>query len=228
MVRPLLFFLLILLLPLMSKSQVTVSVDPVSFIMTGNPNETDISYHIHVTNTTNQTINIFWSKKMTNNPGTWLSWICDKNVCYVPEVNACPSSKPNVVYAGEGFTLEVHMNPSLIEGSGDYLLNILDESGNILSTIDGQILISHSTAIKETNDTKLTIYPNPATEFFKVSDIAGLKIIELFNIVGNKVRSFEAVPQKQYYIGDLTDGIYLVRLESANGKVIKTIRLSKR
>ena len=228
MMRHLLFLTVILLIPLASRGQVTVSVDPSSFVMTGNPSQTDVVYHVQVTNTSNTSANIYWTKRMTNNPAPWFSWICDKNLCYVPEVNSCPPTKPNVVGPGDAFDIQVHMNPSFMEGDGDYELNILDDQGNILASVPGEILIKNSTAVKETNEPKLTVFPNPTTEFFKVSEISGLKNIELFNIVGNKVRSYDALPQKQYYVGDLTDGIYLVRLVSASGKVIKTIRLSKR
>lgn len=228
MVRLLLFLTLILSIPLVSRGQVTVSVDPATFVLTGNPSQTDVSYHIQVTNTSAVSASIFWSKRMTNNPVPWTSWICDKNFCYLPTVHSCPSINPNLLGPGESFELQIHMNPLQVEGSADYQVTILDDVGNSLFVITGEFLISNSTAVKETNETKLSIFPNPATDFFKVNDIPGLSTIELFNIVGNKVRSFEAVPQKQYYVGDLTDGIYLVRLESAGGKVIKTIRLSKR
>lgn len=229
MVRPLLFAIaLLLLLPLTGNGQVTITVDPSSFVLSGNPSQTDVYFHIMVTNTSSSTANIFWSKRMMNNPTPWFSWICDKNLCYTPETNTCPPNKPNVIGPGESFDLQVHMNPASMEGEGDYELNLLDDQGNNLIFIGGDILINNSTAVKESKDSKLTVFPNPTTEFFKVSEISGLKTIELFNIVGNKVRSFEAVPQKQYYVGDLTDGIYLVRLLSSTGKVIKTIRLSKR
>ncbi|MEO6132287.1 MAG: T9SS type A sorting domain-containing protein [Saprospiraceae bacterium] len=228
MVRLLLFLTVICIIPMTIWGQVSVTVDPPTFILTGNPTQTDISYHVLITNTSPATANIFWSKKMSNNPAPWQSWICDKNLCYTPEVNSCPPNKPNTLGVGESFDLQIHMNPYLTEGTADYLATLLDDLGNTLALINGDFLINYATAVKETNDPKLSVFPNPATDFFRVSEIPGLKNIELFNIVGNKVRSFEVIPQKQYYVGDLTDGIYLVRLESATGKVIKTIRLSKR
>ena len=228
MVRLLLFFSAIFLFSLAGIGQVTVSVEPTSFVLTGNPLQPDIAYHIEVTNTSSVTASIYWSKNMTNHPASWTSWICDKSICYGPEFNANPVNKPNVLAPGESFDLQVHMNPDSIEGTADYVLNIIDDLGNILTVINGEFLINNTTGIKENSLSKLTVFPNPATEYFKVSEIPNLKHIELFNIVGNKVRSFDAVPQKQYYVGDLTDGIYLVRLLSTNGKIIKTIRLSKR
>ena len=222
------FFFGLLLFPVLMKGQVTITVDPTSFVLTGNPSQTDISYHVHVTNTSSQSISLFWSKRMSNNPSGWFSWICDKNLCYDSSVNACPPSKPNVVAAGETIELQVHASPANTEGSADYELSVIDDAGNVLSTVSGQIIVSSATAVKDLNSTKLTVYPNPTQDFFQVSDTPGLRYIELFNIVGNKMKSFDATPQKQYYVGDMTDGIYLVRLVTSSGKIIKTIRLSKR
>ncbi len=217
-----------MLLPVLVKAQGTISVDPSSFVLTGNPAQTDISYHINVTNTSSETINLFWSFRMTNNPPSWLTWVCDKNLCYTPATTTCPPNKPNVIPNGESFDLQVHMNPQLVEGTSDYEIKVLDEQGNTLETIVGQFIISPTTAVKESNTAKLSVFPNPTTDYFQVSDTQGLKYVELFNIVGNKVRSYDALPQKQYAVGDLSDGIYLVRLMTSTGKVIKTIRLSKR
>ncbi|MEP6647428.1 MAG: T9SS type A sorting domain-containing protein [Saprospiraceae bacterium] len=228
MIRLLLFFAVLIILPLTITGQVSITVDPSTFVLTGNPSQTDVSYHVLVTNTSPGTVNIFWSKRMSNNPAPWTSWICDNNLCYNPDINSCPATKPNTLTSGQSFELQIHMNPALTEGSADYVVTMLDELGNTLAVINGDFLINTSTAVKETSNSNLTVFPNPSTDYFRVSEIPGLKNIELFNIVGNKVRAFEAVPQKQYYIGDLTDGIYLVRLESSNNKVIKTIRLSKR
>ena len=228
MVRLVLFLFAILLMPLMIKGQITVTVDPTSFILTGHPTQTDIAYHIQVTNTSNETASIFWSKRMQNSPETWLSWICDKNLCYEPPVHSCPTGNPNVLAANESMDLSVHVNPLLVEGTCDYELTLRDINGNELAVIPGACQISNATAVKETNDLKLTVFPNPTTDFFAVTETAGLKYIEVFNIVGNKVKTFEAVPNRQYYVGDLADGIYLVRLANASKKVLKTIRLSKR
>jgi hypothetical protein len=220
------FLFTLLLLPVMVKGQ--ISVDPSSFILTGNPSQTDITYHITVTNTTPQTANLFWSFRMTGNPATWLTWVCDRNLCYTPETTSCPANKPNILLPNESMDLQIHMNPRETEGTADYLISILNESGNILFTVDGDFLISQTSAVTRPSDTKLTVYPNPTPDYFQVSELPGLRYIELYNIIGNKMKSFDAVPQKQYYVGDLNEGIYLVRLVASNGKVLKTVRLSKR
>ncbi len=222
------FLFAALFLPVLVRAQISISVDPSSFVLTGNPAQTDISSHITVTNTSSESINLFWSFRMTNNPPTWLTWVCDKNLCYTPATTSCPANKPNVLPVGESFDLQVHMSPQLVDGNGDYEIKVLDDQGNVLEVITGQFVISPTTAVRENSTAKLSVFPNPTSDYFQISETPGLKYIELFNIVGNKVRSFDALPNKQYAVGDLTDGIYLVRMMTSTGKIIKTIRLSKR
>jgi len=50
----------------------------------------------------------------------------------------------------------------------------------------------------------------------------------MYNIVGDRVKTFYAYRNKRYYVDDLPDGLYLVRLMDVNNRVIKTLRLNKR
>lgn len=218
----------LLLFPFTLWGQVSVSADPTSFVLNGQPGELDIAYHISITNTSNQAGQIYWSIRMTNNPNNWLTWICDKNLCYTPDITSCPGSKPNVLAAGETIDFQVHMNPQNTEGTANYEIKILDDAGSTLLTIPGEILISQASSSKDVANGGLSVFPNPTSDYFRVSETPGLKMIEVYNIVGSKVRTFDAWPDKQYHVADLNEGIYLVRLISANGKVIKTVRLSKR
>lgn len=228
MVRLVLFLFAIIFVPRIIAAQVSVTVDPLSFVLTGNPSQTDIKYDIHITNTGNESVMINWSKRMTNEPNPWTSWICDRVLCWDSLVNSNPLDKGTLLTPGEAFDLQVHMSPGQTIGTGDYALHILDGSGNNITSVDGSFVISNTTAVKESSEARLTLYPNPTSDFFEVSGTTGVKYVEVFNIIGNKVKSFDAAPGRQYFVGDLADGIYLVRLASASKKVLKTVRLSKR
>jgi|SRR5688572_19815615 len=228
MVRLLLFFCVIILVPFTIRGQVSITVDPLNFVLSGHPSQADLHSDVTITNVSNETIDLLWSKRMRNNPANWESYICDKTACWDESFNSCPPDKPNILGPGDTMSIQVHLQPFQTEGSATYELNILDENGVVLTTVNAVFTIDQSTSVKETNESKLTIFPNPTSEFFKVSDTPGLRYVEVFNIVGNKIKSFEASPQKQYSVGELTDGIYLVRLLTSSKKVIKTIRLSKR
>lgn len=221
------FLFSILLVPVLLTAQ-SVSVDPSTFVLQGEPSDTDVAYHILVTNTGTETDSFYWSFRMSNNPSNWLTWVCDKNLCYDFTFTNCPPNKPNILAPNESFDLQIHMNPRDSIGTADYGINVLDSQGNILAPITGVFEISVSSASKDLTDVNLSIYPNPTHNYFQVSDLPNLKYVELFNIVGNKVRTYDAAPNKQYQVGDLMNGMYLVRLISNTGSTLKTVRLSIR
>jgi hypothetical protein len=85
--------------------------------------------------------------------------------------------------------------------------------------------LSAQTSAKPDN----SVFPNPATEYITVQDNAdAIGQISIFNLVGKKVKVFEAAKGESYYIGDLSKGIYLVQLTGRNNQVIKTQKVEKR
>lgn len=211
-------------------AQISVSVNPANFELNGNPNNPDVAYHVDVVNNSNVEVRLAWSRFVENAPEGWLTWICDKNLCYLPTANASAFNKPNILAPGEHMDFQIHVNPQALEGCTPYVVNFTDQSDpkTILATINGNVCISNTVSTKDQTNSKLTVFPNPTTDYFQLSDITGVKSLELFNIVGSKIKSFEVAPQKQYYVGDLNEGIYLVRMVSPSNKVVKTIRLSVR
>jgi len=229
MKRLILFCLAIIFVPWLINGQISLSLDPPTFTMTGVNSQTDIAYHVKVVNTSNQSASLLWSRRVTDSPSEWLTWICDANLCYTPEVGSCPQSKPNIIAAGDTVEFQMHLNPRNVNGTADYNVTISDLEGNTLAVIDGDVCIpSCTTGTKETSDVKLSVYPNPTSDYFQISDLTGLRYIELFNIVGNKIKSFDAAPARQYYVGDLSEGMYLVRMMDSGKKILKTVRLSVR
>ena len=225
------FFFTLLFLSASLWSQISINVTPNEFVLNGNPTNTDVNIHIEVTNTSGIDANIAWSRVVENPPAGWLTWICDKNLCYVPTANASSPSKPNILAPGEKMDFQIHVNPYNIEGCTAYDVTFTDWENPeiILGHISGEVCINSTVSTQSAGSSStLTVYPNPTEDYFQISETPGLRYVQLFNIVGNKIKSFDAVPQKQYYVGDLTDGMYLVRLMTSTGKIIKTIRLSKR
>lgn len=224
-------FLFTLLFAGLVQAQNTVSVSTETFTLTGKPSDTDVKYYIDVINTSSNEIGVHWTRSITNAPSTWQSWICDKNQCYLPFANNSSPSQPNMLAPGEKMEFQIHLNPASVEGTADFVYQLidLDDPTNILATLSGSALISQTVSTKSpTAGANLTVFPNPTSDYFQVTDSPGMKFVEVYNIVGSKVKGFDAVPQKQYYIGDLTEGVYLVRMIASSGKVLKTVRVSKR
>ena len=73
---------------------------------------------------------------------------------------------------------------------------------------------------------ELSVFPNPTTEHIAVQDNSdAIGQIIVFNLLGKKIKVFEASKGEQYYVGDLTKGVYLVQLLGRNKQVLKTQKI---
>ncbi len=74
----------------------------------------------------------------------------------------------------------------------------------------------------------IQIFPNPATDFIQLTESEGVTRVAIVNMLGRTLRIFEAIEdQKQYRIGDLPKGMYLVQIIGDKNKIITTKRLKK-
>jgi hypothetical protein len=75
----------------------------------------------------------------------------------------------------------------------------------------------------------ITVFPNPATEDIRVSDSSeSAGTVNVFNLVGKKLRGFDYAPGQDYLVADLPKGMYLVQVVDKGGKVITTQKINKR
>lgn len=96
---------------------------------------------------------------------------------------------------------------------------------------DAQVAISshgliaqHQTVAKG----KLSVFPNPATDYIQLTGANEVNEIIIYNVVGKRMISFEYMDGEKYAIGELPNGMYLIQFVDRNNKIISTQRLSKR
>lgn len=80
----------------------------------------------------------------------------------------------------------------------------------------------------QTPPPKISTYPNPAVDYFNVTNHKDLKSIVLYNLVGHPVKSFEYFENESFFIDDLPDGVYLIQFQTSNQSIIQTNRLTKK
>jgi hypothetical protein len=75
-----------------------------------------------------------------------------------------------------------------------------------------------TTIQNKTNETMVTIYPNPATNLFVIEGSNTIEQVSIINLSGQLVRNFtKLIPE--YHIADLHPGVYLVQVLTGNGNV---------
>lgn len=81
--------------------------------------------------------------------------------------------------------------------------------------------------IQSQSSTSISIFPNPATHYFKVTDNDNIQLLVVTDLLGKKVKEYHYAPEKQYDVQDLRKGMYLVQIISKEQQVIKIQRLIK-
>ena len=175
-----------------------------------------------VVNETGQRINVTWTRDVNDLPEDWASAVCDKNQCWLPSVDSQSFS----MEVGESALLEVQMTTDATVGDAQVTLRVAqttDRSVNAVATYSFPMTSSSSTAFAR--GTRL--YPNPGSDAFEIITDEPLREVTLTNMLGKVVRSYPAYLSR-YDVSDLPDGLYLATLISTDGRVVKTLRYSKR
>ncbi|MFC2176093.1 T9SS type A sorting domain-containing protein [Bacteroidota bacterium] len=152
-----------------------------------------------------------------------------------------PGSDPNVVtpnisdlvdFLAFGGLKSIHMALAISAGlwtSGEFI------SGKPPFKHDGsgegasQWSDSSPVGVAESDDIPISVYPNPATDFIRldVPSNQGSVLLTIVNVIGEVVESRQITGRQAVAVGDLKEGIYLLRL-SKNQQPLKTIRVVKR
>lgn len=179
-------------------------------------------------NSSTETINVYWERITNELPAGFISYICDNNICYGPAQDECPQENPNVMDPGFEFKFKMNLERSG-SGEGSGLIEVLIwEQGFEDQAIKVKYLVNQGTSTSPFSKTDLKVFPNPADNYFRIDGIQDISHAVVFNIVGEEMITYNVAPERSYDISHLNSGIYLVKLVRSNGKIAKTIRLSKR
>lgn len=74
----------------------------------------------------------------------------------------------------------------------------------------------------------LSVFPNPATDYFKVSENNWVQTIAVYNLAGRKVSTFTYGDDLKYDVSDLPKGMYLIQMLDFHGQILSTRRISIR
>ncbi len=81
----------------------------------------------------------------------------------------------------------------------------------------------------EGDGTKVSLYPNPANDYFMLKNAENVHTVLVYNILGREVKRFRLNQGGgRYQVNDLPKGMYVIRLINSNKDVLQTIRMNKR
>lgn len=186
-----------------------------------------------VTNTSNQTLLLKWKRVIINQPLGWQTQVCDDFAYYTPDIATNYAPKYNInapveLAPGASLTFSIHVQPMGTAGRGVYEIPFsLTKSPD--KTIGSLIFTANvEDAAKEYSKANLRLYPNPAIDYFEITPNAPVDKIELYNMIGKKIRTYNAEYTNRFDISEIPPGLYLVSLINEKRGVLKTLRLNKR
>ena len=210
-----------------SQAKVTVFEDTVVFDLELGVFQTFESHGLFTTGPTGAGT-YTWEKIEIHKPKNWGIEICDTNSCWFDHIFSRSMDLNNA----DTSILDVHANTNGLEGDSVIVqINIWNDAdpSNVLTGVyvfleDGFTSVEY---IKP-GDIVTRIYPNPATELISVLSTVDLKEIQVYSILGSKVKVFPYQEGGVYNVRDLNRGMYLVRMVADDGHTVKTLRLNKR
>jgi hypothetical protein len=84
-------------------------------------------------------------------------------------------------------------------------------------------------SVTTVTNSSISIYPNPANSDFKV-DMPNQSAfsVEVFDLTGKSIKKIDAVnPNQAIQVGNLRNGLYLVKIKYNGGSVVKKITIQK-
>ncbi len=237
----LLIFILFLGLPWLSKAQdslLTVSTTVVEERFEVDLSDLDLRLElkVDVSNFTEDTLELKWERWVIATQENWETQSCDNQRCYLPFVSTnydvdAGITEPYVLPPDSTHTYILYLLPNGQEGNGHFQIDfsLITNPDSILTTIDLRAevssLVTSTLSLREIEDVYL--FPNPATNFFRIANDSKVEQVIVRNILGREVRAFQAYSGASYNIFDLPQGIYLVSLIDRSDQIIKTMRMSK-
>jgi hypothetical protein len=132
----------------------------------------------------------------------------------------------------ESGTIEYYVNDvaittiSAYEGTTVNLLGFLYDDWATSYNIDN-VILSTTLDVNSVNSSSFSVYPNPANEILNINsfDNAFIKGYEIMDYNGRVVKSAEVdnVLDLQINIADLSDGMYIMKVSSDKGDVVKKV-----
>ena len=181
----------------------------------------DVAASAMIVNPTDRPVRAMWIREVNDLPAGWRSGVCDTVDCYVERADSAAFEIP----ARGRAPIVPHIYPSRRLGEAQVsvrVVNLDDRRDNAVATFR---FTEAASAPPPTGGTRL--YPNPGAESFRLTSDEPLSRVTLTNMLGKVVRAY-AGGADAYDVSDIPDGIYLVTLTATDGRVVKTLRYSKR
>lgn len=199
-----------------------------SLVINTNTEESGDEYYFDLINTGTMTGDIFWKLEKPEFNHAWETTVCDGNICYPKNTDQSSANKPNVMNPGDTAKWSIHLYHNGTADTGKIILNLYSDSDftNMVASLPITLNVEFINSTTEFADKGLTISPNPTSSYFHINTTSDISKVEVFNLIGKKVKSFDNLTSNKFNVSDLRNGVYLVRVFNKENNVLKVTRLN--
>ena len=202
----------------------------------------DLEAHVAVTNNNNAPISLIWNRIVKENcPEEWDTQICDNNLCYFYTINsnvdeAVGLNEPFVLQANETFDgFILHVLPRTVPGCCRVKVEFstVENPDEIIETAIFDVSVNtpscdFSVSTAEIAEAQLvSVFPNPTTDAFTLSNNDVVSQVDVYNSLGQKLKTFDFTNGEYMDIADLTSGVYSLQLKNKKGETLNALILNK-
>ena len=194
-------------------------------LVKGSTVDYEVKVKTTIRNTTGDFLHLQWDR-LENVPEGWKTLVCDPQTCWTPEF----SSSEFVLSPNQKAVLYISFMPDGKSGEGSVSLRVNGQGKKTAAAkvVTFNVLVEGDDVSKSMALKQLKVLPEPTVSYFSLSHVEGVKVVEVYNLLGNIVKRF-AVERKdeKYFIRELPKGLYFVSMLDESGLVMKTVRMNK-
>lgn len=135
----------------------------------------------------------------------------------------------NVLYTTQnGYFQKVIANTDGVYYAGSDGLGKIWKNGSVIfspndcSRVLDLCIAEQETGIGEGAESGITMYPNPAHSFIRIAGIETSSEVQIFNTLGELIKTAIVDENGEIGIGELADGLYMVRFGNISLRLVKT------
>lgn len=190
-------------------------------------NNPDVEGHFTITNTTNASQTIRWTRTVVNITNGCETQICDINLCYLPVVS---TRTFNLDANSTGNIIMHFLNYDTIMGAAGVIrLKMTNENVPADSVTVTHLFTSPlSSTDNPLPKADVKVFPNPTADYFLLENAEAVHRIRLFSLDSREVTRYTATPGERYSVANQPAGAYILVLEDKDGRVFQAAELVKR
>jgi hypothetical protein len=222
--KKVLFFVVAMAANYITIAQVSnFKITPDSLVVDAEASEDGIKLDFEVKNLSKSPRTIVWERLVVGITKDWETSVCDPENCFGP-----PKSSSEFLLQGDGVgAMVLDAYPYGKAGFAYVKMKFYDKAMPTAASFARFRFNAKPLNIAEASAEKLRVFPNPTSDMFVLEGNAPVETVQIVNMMGQVVKTFNYTENDIYEVQDLIKGTYMINLIGEGQKRLAVKRLVK-